>query len=196
MELTDKELARMSIYEAIARLPGCDDSNKVKDQRLQLYERWKNAHININGWVVDLVGGHDDMPFGMDLHTHGLLENYNHPDLQLVLPLDRKLMNSIIRTCVDMVKDGTKFEPGKPYSKIVKGMDVGFAEAVEDDRMVLRLIFPDKNGNWSRDTIAGDLVKQFEGTIDANRTPLREGETPTAPDDQGDGPEQPDEASG
>jgi hypothetical protein len=37
------------------------------------------------GWLVHFVPGSEGVPFGMNIHTHGLLESFGHLDLQICL---------------------------------------------------------------------------------------------------------------
>ncbi len=83
-----------------------------------------------------------------DAHTHGLCD-YMHPELQIRLNLDCKTLKVILNLLGDKIKKGEKFK----HKQIIKNEDIctlpfTFVNAGYDDdnKEVLRIILPDKNG--------------------------------------------------
>jgi len=81
-----------------------------------------------------------------NFHTHGLLENYDHPDLQITLPLDMNSSQGIAIRIIADIKEGKFFEVGQKYYGYLKeGYPIEFKEFVECDRPVLRVLLCDQN---------------------------------------------------
>lgn len=114
-----------------------------------------------HGWFVHFVPD-PKYPFGMNVHTHGLSDNFGHMDLQICLDMSPRTCHSILINAVESIKAGKKFESGKTYDELIqptdKKFEVLFLQAVECDRPVLRLIFPDKEGKFD-----GELSDQKLG---------------------------------
>ena len=91
------------------------------------------------GWVCHMVVG--------NTHTHGLLEEFQHPDLQCVLNIEPSTIHAIFCKIVKRISEGDDFQSGIRYKKIINTFDVIFIDAVDDGRDVLRLIFPDATGS-------------------------------------------------
>lgn len=110
------------------------------------------------GWFAHCVPGGDNTPCGgFNYHTHGLETSWNHPNIQIVLPLRFETAHHIVADIVERIKGGERFEPNKDYADIVGGgYMVRFIEAKECGRSVLRLVIPDKNGVYE-----GDFAEQF-----------------------------------
>lgn len=117
----------------------------------------QQAMIKQYGWVAHYLTDHDrQSPTGCNVHTHGVMESYNHPDFQCVVPIPPTIVHSLISTLVNRVKAGERFEAGKRYDKVVLNMDVTFIEATETGRTVLRLILPSANGSLDPATMDQD----------------------------------------
>lgn len=108
------------------------------------------------GWYAHYVPGSPDVPFGMNVHTHGLKENFKHPDLQICIGMDQHTCHHILTNAVNEIKKGKKFEAGEKYDELIESspaykdlkLKVLFLEAEECGRKVLRLIFPEKDGSF------------------------------------------------
>lgn len=142
---------------------------KHKDQNCECYackygkefvnEIERNSMIDY-GWFAHYVANDPNTPFGVNYHTHGLVESFGHQDIQFCFPAPYKQIHSIMFHVVEEIKGGCKFEPGKKYQNILNGnFDVEFIEAMECGRKVLRMCLPDKNNKFE-----GDFAKQFENT--------------------------------
>lgn len=101
-----------------------------------------------------------------NLHTHGIPASLDHPDVQVTMFLPPNVFGPIIHSVYDKIKEGTKLETGVQYDWVLDGMLVEFAWATENERDVLRMILPDKEGNTSKDTIALPYGNQLVGTFD------------------------------
>lgn len=120
------------------------------------YESWEFDMMEKQGYYVHAV---EDavFPTGYNIHTHGILETFSHPDIQIVMPLDHKTASGVLASAVKIIKDGNMFESGKKYSKILNGYDVTFFETKDGGRNILRMILPDVKGNLDKGTFKGDI---------------------------------------
>ena len=126
---------------------------------LEAVQQKETAMIQEHGWFVHFVPG-SDVPYGLNIHTHGLFEVLDHLDLQICLSMDPQTAHNILGEVIeDHIKKGEKLVAGEKYEKIIgNGYKVLFLNAKEGDRNVLRLIFPDKDGGFD-----GVMSKQLEG---------------------------------
>lgn len=144
-----------------------DDNSKCKcdackDGMDALIERQKEA-MKKCGFYTHFVQDDDTMPFGVNMHTHGLDETYNHKDFQSVVPLNGDLVHSIFWHLVEELKKGTRFKAGDVLENYVgNGYKLKLVNAEEDGRAVLRIIFPDKNGNYEKETMEEPFLKQYD----------------------------------
>lgn len=134
------------------------------EQAIQTRQEMMDKH----GWIVDCVFDSVDSKCqtgtGADIHTHGLVENMNHKDLQIVLPIQAEKAHGVLCTIVKLIKEGKKFEAGKCYSGILQNnLKVRFVEATEHDRTVLRVILPDQNGKLHHNTLETPFKVQYNG---------------------------------
>jgi len=127
----------------------------------QAKRRMKDA-MKEYGWIVHLVQPDDEYPYGVNYHTHGLPETYNHPDLQIVLSLDPMTAHKIICTAVDKIKNGARFDEGEAYDNILANYKVKFILVRETDRQVLRMILPDKEGRLDILDIDEQYQEQYQ----------------------------------
>lgn len=118
---------------------------------MEAFKKHQDEMMKKFGWVIHYVSpvpGDDRF----NVHTHGVLEKYNHPDIQIMAKgLKPEISADIIHDVVARIKDGEKFTPGGKYDKIIKNLDVKFESAMEGGRTVLRVIFPDKDNKFAGD---------------------------------------------
>lgn len=107
--------------------------------------------LRLVGWYVHNERD-DDSPTSINIHTHGLEETFNHPDIQLVLPLDNVAYLKLLSKLVESIKSGMRFEQGLIYS-IEKNIDITFVRAKEAGRDILRVVLPDEHGNLEKDAM-------------------------------------------
>lgn len=105
------------------------------------------------GWIVHLITNAKNH-YKYDAHTHGLSDNFNHLDLQVVYPLPQDVLYSIILPIIRDIRAGKVFAENLIFRGYLKGeMPLTFHKTIETDREVLRLILPDKNANLFIDDI-------------------------------------------
>lgn len=85
-----------------------------------------------------------------NIHTHGLADNKNHMDFQIVLPITKELASSLIWEFVHNINLGKKYETGL-IDGIIANYPVKLITATESGRLVLRIILPDPNGKFPED---------------------------------------------
>jgi DNA segregation ATPase FtsK/SpoIIIE-like protein len=127
--------------------------------------RREERQIAKYGFFVHYVFDESDMPWGVDIHSHGVLESFGHADFQIVAGLPPDLATEILTNLVDEVKEGRKFAAGTTASGIIRRFDVGFAVAAGEGRELLRVIVPDTEGRLARGEIDEAFGRQYEGTM-------------------------------
>lgn len=121
----------------------------------------RQSHLlTTHGWYIHYV--FDDAPGPINAHTHGL-DAFGHPDLQVVLPLPTEVVTAFLTPLVDRVRGGETLEVGRRYPGVVRDSDVILTRASEGGRDVLRVIFPDDDGNLGREEQAEHFAIQWEG---------------------------------
>ncbi len=124
-------------------------------------EAWQNEQMAANGWFAHFVGPAEKSKL-VNYHTHGVLESFGHPDFQIVYGISPPSAEGFFRDLIGRVKNGEKFEDGQVLSGLLKKLDILFVERKEQDRQVLRIVFPDPQGYVQRDTIHENYLCQFE----------------------------------
>jgi hypothetical protein len=120
---------------------------------------FENKMMKKYGWYVHFIMREDNTPFGINIHTHGLHETYNHKDLQICIPLPQRVAHQILINIVNEIKNGTTFSPGIKYENILLNYKIELIEAKEGGREILRVIIPDADGEYKN-----EYLKQFENT--------------------------------
>ncbi len=113
---------------------------------------WEQALIAKFGFYIDYVTGEDYV----NIHTHGL-DNFNHLDLEIVLPISQDEVACLLHSAVSLIKQGKRFEAGKLYDCFFADRKVLMLSSSEGGREVLRMCVPDKNGRFE-----GEFEKQLE----------------------------------
>jgi hypothetical protein len=130
-----------------------DDKSKLEELLEQQAENMRQY-----GWVMHFVMNDSDYPNGINYHTHGLRENFGHPDMQICLPIRPGLAHSIISVVVERIREGEQYVTGKEYHDLLADdMKVIFLEVKEDQRKMLRLILPDEDGGYNQPYYAEQL---------------------------------------
>jgi len=83
-------------------------------------------------------------------HTHGFLETWGHPDLEIALFVHRETAEDLLWAVADEVAAGRVFEEGQ-FDDVVLGLPCRFVERPRGGRSVLRLILPDPAGLFPED---------------------------------------------
>lgn len=111
--------------------------------------KWENKQVGKHGFYIHYVPHNKK---AVNIHTHGLDATYQHPDLQIVLPLQKEVAATILQDVVEMVKEGVSFEKEGIYTNILDNCPVYLTKAVEGGRKIMRLIFPDATGDFHKNS--------------------------------------------
>ena len=131
---------------------------------VEAVHRWEAENLEKYGFFMQGIVDDPSTPFKFNLHTHGLQECFNHPDLQIVFPLPPDVAAGILHNIVDRIREGEVFKDGTVAQDIVAyELPVKFAAATESGRQVLRVILPDAEGQLDLGVIADPFDKQYEG---------------------------------
>ncbi len=114
------------------------------------------------GYMVHMVYDDPDTG-GANLHSHGITR-INCPDLQIVVGLPPNILSPLFNDYYEMMKSGQKIEIGKNYDEFLHGYSVQFIWAVEQNRDVLRMILPDKQGNLDKEKMDDKFSFQWKDT--------------------------------
>ena len=105
--------------------------------------------INEHGFIIHYVFGYD-FPLA-NCHTHGLLENYGHLELQIVLAVPKEAIHGILWNLVDKIKQGKKFKDGDLIEDIIENLPLKAMEVRKPNESLLRILLPDPNGKFPDD---------------------------------------------
>ena len=126
-------------------------TNKKKNVSTNKKVNWL-IHINKNGYRCQISGKYINnlLPGLANFHTHGM-EQYNHPDFQLVLdgPLDSAA--SILHALCLRVRAGERFKDGDYVKGILVDQNIRLDTYEEHGRNVLRVMIPDGNNFFPDD---------------------------------------------
>ncbi|MED2737171.1 DUF4262 domain-containing protein [Bacillus toyonensis] len=117
-----------------------------KEQELK-----KKASLEVFGWYTDLAEPIDAEQGILNMHTVGVEQTYKHKDFQIVIYMPPNVAHMLFTMLVDRVKSGETIEVNKKYDDVLEDYDVYFVERAENGRNVLRMILPDKEGNFPED---------------------------------------------
>ncbi|QIH33465.1 DUF4262 domain-containing protein [Sphingobacterium sp. DR205] len=124
-------------------------------------DAWSKDMMDRHGWYVHFIPNDNVFPNKINFHTHGLPESFGHPDLQICFPISTEGAHQILSYIIDRIKSGEQFEPNRQYEKIIgNNLTVEFIEAMECNRKLLRIVFPNKDGNYEGEVFSA----QFEYT--------------------------------
>lgn len=126
--------------------------------------RHEQEMMQKNGWYAHIVADEPSLPLGFNYHTHGFPESFQSPDIQIILPLDQRVVHGVARIIAQRLREGRKFKLGEREGDLLGGgFDVMFVEAVESDRPVWRVILPDGKNQLERDKMHPDFAAQWHG---------------------------------
>lgn len=94
-------------------------------------------------------------------HTHGFEVTFSHPDVQIVMPIDPRISHGIANVIVERLRKGKRFHHGDIVAGLIKGYNVRFVDAKENDRKVLRIILPDAAGHLLPEQLSGAFAEQY-----------------------------------
>ncbi|MGF7535147.1 DUF4262 domain-containing protein [Bacillus mexicanus] len=119
----------------------------MDNKRFQLLEAQRQEMMDNYGWVTDYVFPTEEGELA-NIHTHGVKENFNHMDFQIVLTLPPEMIQILLANLVERVKNGEQIVTEKRYDDIIENFDVYFVKQKEGNRSVLRMILPDDQGKF------------------------------------------------
>lgn len=122
-------------------------NKKTNQERLNALNKKTDKLLNEHGWFFHYVPLENGIA---NIHTHGLLENFNHQDIQIVLMLSQDVAQGVLNTLVDNIKGGYEYKAGK-HSNVLQGFDVECKEFAEGGRTVVRVALPDPRGHFPGD---------------------------------------------
>lgn len=147
------------IEEALA------EGSSIEEAR-ERYRAFEQEKLAEHGWIVHFVDGDNSSPTGVNVHTHGLMENYDHPDFQIVIPIPPQIIHPILEGLVDRVKEGERFVADELVDEVLHGYQVKMVEAAECGRTVLRVILPDQKGNLDSWSIEDPYLRQYGDLVE------------------------------
>jgi len=111
------------------------------------------VHLVKNGVACACCGDVENgfIQYACNGHTHGM-EQYEHPDFQLVLSLPDKEICRILNTFGLWVQAGRRFHNGELVEGIYLDCPVRLQEFEETGRTVFRVVIPDKHNRFPEDT--------------------------------------------
>ena len=115
-----------------------------QDTALAVSQQRDAELIDRFGWVAHAIL---DIPL---IHTHGLAEGFNHPDLEIRLDVNPQKRHELLTVLAEAVKMGRQFKPGDEDTTLFS-VPVRFISREESGRMVVRAIFPDPQGRFPDD---------------------------------------------
>lgn len=108
-------------------------------------------------------------PLGLNIHTHGLPDRFDHPNIQIVCPFRPDIIfNVVLQPIITKISSGFKYDIKSYYESLIQPDGVKekyqmkFINALESGSPVLRLIFPDQFGKLELDDIAEPFDKQYQ----------------------------------
>lgn len=127
----------------------------VCNEGIEAVRTWERECMEKHGWYAHFLYEQGEM------HTHGISKTFDHPDLEIKLPLDPKVGHSLFHNAVDLIKSGLRFEDGVLCNRIISNFNVKFVAAIENDRPVLRIILPDPQGELDEDKMEEAYASQY-----------------------------------
>lgn len=76
---------------------------------------------------------------------------YHHPEFQLVLHMDHKLITYTLNTLGIKVRNGRVFQDGDIIDDLFEGYEAKLQEFVEDGKKLLRVLIPDPDHKFPED---------------------------------------------
>lgn len=122
-------------------------------------EKWEVEMLEEYGWYMDIVPAEEYDDVHANYHTHGVQDNFNHMDFQIVLDMDSEIAHQIFVELIIDVSNGKSFIEGKEYPDIIEGFNVAFKQYKEMERDVLRVLLPDRNGTLPTEGICEEYYK-------------------------------------
>lgn len=139
------------------------EAGMTREEAEEKRRQWEMEKMAEYGWIAHFVGDDSDSPTGYNVHTHGLVESFDHPDLQIVCPMPEQLAHKLLCNLVSQItEEGKKFKAGDVVERVLgQGYKTKLVDAQECGRPVLRLIMPDEKGNLDVDKLEESYRIQY-----------------------------------
>lgn len=118
--------------------------NLTYDEAIALSNQHDAELIAKVGWVAHAL---TDAPL---IHTHGLLEHFDHLDLEIRLAVSPQQRYDLLAPLAEAVKAGCRFTTSEEDTTVFS-VPIRFVIRCESGRSVLRAIFPDPEGRFPGD---------------------------------------------
>jgi hypothetical protein len=139
------------------------------------------ADIERYGW--HMIGIKEDSKRPAFVFTVGLFQTFKHPEI-IMFGLQVENMYEIVRSAVDHVKEGKKYDVGNNYDEILEAYPVTFVEVKKDfyDKYLgyalwfyegpnfpaIQCVWPDKEMKWPFNFAAPVWVMRAQPLLDRN----------------------------
>lgn len=114
----------------------------------QAYQERIRESLQTFGWYTHCERHDCNSPTHFSARTFGLPDNFNHPDLQIVIPAQDKFTHIVFSNAIDKIKEGIKFKADDltTYDDIIyNGYKVKFIPISNGTETLYRIIFPNKD---------------------------------------------------
>ena len=115
--------------------------------------------INKYGFIIHNVFPDSEDEMLWSHHTHGVKESFNHMDLEIVLPINPNIANSVLHGMVESIKEGESFEDKTISDRVIRDYNVQLVKVTDGKRDLLRVILPDENGRFPSDDDCAEVYK-------------------------------------
>lgn len=123
----------------------CDHGGTEEEAFVKIKEL-EEQFLESHGFYIHFVSDDPNCPNNINIHTHGL-ESFDHLDFQIVISLPKDVVKDVLFSLVERVKNGESFHDKQYVDEIITLGSVKLIEKEESGRRVLRIIFPDPEGN-------------------------------------------------
>lgn len=113
------------------------------------FSKFEEDAIKNCGWYAHYVFDEIETPFNTNIHTHGIKENFGHPDLQLCIQLPQQVAHGVLWAAFRLIESGVTLNHNKEYDNVLDGYKVKTILAQEGGRDVMRIILPAKDGTYT-----------------------------------------------
>lgn len=111
--------------------------------------------IEEQGWIAHHV-------IGEGSHTHGLKENFQHPDLEIKLYIPQEVAHGVLSAAVGRIKKGERFKSGQIHKGIIANFGVMFVETYKDGCPHIRIVLPDPDGELEKAAMSPEYRVQYD----------------------------------
>lgn len=136
--------------------------DKIFEERLNAIKSRERNMIEDHGFFVRYVYETEASEFDglANIYTQGLPRSFNHPDIQVVLPIPQLVIHSVLVGVVNAIKSGIVFEDGVISHEVLAGMPVTFKPFDNGGVSMLRMLLPDPNGVLPTDDSCSESYKR------------------------------------